>query len=276
MESLPGEAGEVREPASTALPSRAKFKDFAEVAARNPFGAAATVAGVLAGELASAVLLGIASALSGRGHTLSTLVRDVVGLLGLWIGFVGTAIWVSLAHGAHKSLGTRLREDYGLSIRWSDLPIGIVAGLFGQYVLVLVLELPLYPFVPHLFQRLGAPARSLTAGESGLELALIGVLVCVGSPIVEELFFRGLLLRGLLGISRDRLGWRALPAVFASAALSGVIFGLVHFEALQLLALSGFGFVLALLAVRTGRLGAGIVAHLTFNAMTFISLALAR
>jgi len=149
----------------------------------------------------------------------------------------------------------------------------VAVGLFGQYVLVFILELPLYPFVPHLFKRLGAPARSLTAGESGLALALLGVLVCVGSPLVEELFFRGLFLRGLLGTARDRLGWRAVPAVLGSALLSGVVFGLVHFEALQLIALSGFGMVLALIACSTGRLGTGIVAHITFNTVTFIALA---
>jgi membrane protease YdiL (CAAX protease family) len=167
----------------------------------------------------------------------------------------------------------RLKDDFGLVFKWSDLPFGIAIGLFSQYVLALVLELPLYPFVPHLFHRLSAPAHSLTAGESGIDLALIGVLVCVGSPFVEELFFRGLFLRGLLGVARDRLSWSAVPAVLASAGVCGVVFGLVHFEALELLALSGFGVVLALVACATGRLGPGIVAHVTFNALTFIALA---
>lgn len=106
-----------------------------------------------------------------------------------------------------------------------------------------------------------------------MALALLGVLVCVGSPLVEELFFRGLFLRGLLGTARGRLGWRAVPAVLGSAVLSGVVFGLVHFEALQLIALSGFGVLLALMACTTGRLGAGIVAHITFNTVTFVALA---
>lgn len=266
----------MQEPTSGAVSTRLEIRLRADRAPRNAFGVGATLLGVLAGELVSAVLLGIAYAIAGNGHTPSTFVRDVAGLVGLWIGFVGTVIWASMAHAANVALKVRLRDEFGFSIRWSDVPLGIALGLFGQYVLVLLLELPLYPFVPHLFHRLGAPARTLTSGESGTTLAVVGVLVCIGSPIVEELFFRGLLFRGLIGVARDRLGWRAVPAVLSSAALSGLIFGFVHFEALQLLALSGFGMALALVAVWTGRLGAGIVAHVTFNAVTFIALALQK
>jgi membrane protease YdiL (CAAX protease family) len=48
----------------------------------------------------------------------------------------------------------------------------------------------------------------------------------------------------------------------------------VHFEPLELLALSGFGMVLSALAIRTGRLGPGFVAHAVFNIVTFVPLAL--
>ena len=239
----------------------------------NTFGAGAGVVGILVGELFSAVTLGISYAIAGHGHKPSMLDRDVAGVVGLWIGFVATSLWTSMAASRDRSIRVRLCDDFGLSIRLSDVPIGIVAGLFGQYVLTTLFELPLYPFVPHLFQRLGAPARSLTAGESGAALVLLGLVVCLGSPIVEELFFRGLFLRGLLGVARGRLNWRAVPSVLASAVLSGLVFGVIHAEPLQLLALSGFGMFLALIACTTGRLGAGIVAHMTFNSLTFIALA---
>jgi uncharacterized protein len=57
---------------------------------------------------------------------------------------------------------------------------------------------------------------------------------------------------------------------------SSVVFGLAHFEPLQLPALILFGVVLGVLAQRTGRLGPGIVAHATFNAVTVLSLTLSR
>jgi uncharacterized protein len=244
-----------------------------EAAPRNDFGGLAGVVGILAGEVTAAIVLSLSYLTVKHGETPSMVVRDAAGLIGLWIGFVATALLAGPPERRRRPVRDRLVGDLGFRFRWVDLPIGIAAGLLGQYVLVLVLELPLYPFVPHLFKRLGAPARSLTAGESGMALALLGVLVCVGSPLVEELFFRGLFLRGLLGTARGRLGWRAVPAVLGSAVLSGVVFGLVHFEALQLIALSGFGVLLALMACTTGRLGAGIVAHITFNTVTFVALA---
>ena len=50
----------------------------------------------------------------------------------------------------------------------------------------------------------------------------------------------------------------------------------VSIELLQLPALILFGVVLGVLAERTGRLGPGIVAHATFNAVTVISLTVRR
>jgi membrane protease YdiL (CAAX protease family) len=102
---------------------------------------------------------------------------------------------------------------------------------------------------------------------------VLAVLVCVGSPFVEELFFRGLLLRALLG-SFQELGRRLGPAV--SIVVTALVFALVHFEALQFLGLAGFGVVLGILAWRTGRLGPSIVAHMAFNTVTIIAIVVTR
>ena len=95
-----------------------------------------------------------------------------------------------------------------------------------------------------------------------LVIAILFLFLAVGAPLVEELFFRGLLQRSLA----RRFG----PVVAVGG--SAVAFGLAHFEALQLAALILFGLVLGLLADRTGRLGPGIVAHATFNAATVLTL----
>ncbi|HEV8064281.1 MAG TPA: CPBP family intramembrane glutamic endopeptidase, partial [Acidimicrobiales bacterium] len=84
-------------------------------------------------------------------------------------------------------------------------------------------------------------------------------------------FFRGLLLRGLLG-RLAVLGPRWGPIL--SLVLTGLIFGLAHFEALQFLGLAGFGVVLSYLAYRTGRLGPNMVAHIAFNTTTVIAYVL--
>lgn len=247
----------------------------------NPFGLAEALFGLAAGFLLS--LLAV-SAYAGIAHvpaTSETTAETVISLVALWIGLIGAVALASRlrrpAGGgevAGPSLGS-LRFDYGFAIRpWPDLPLGVAVGLAGQFLLVPVLELPLEPFVHHLSQRLGHPTRELlgpAASGGTATLVLISVLVCVGSPLVEELFFRGLVLRALLFRFRT-LGRVAGPAL--SIVTTGIVFGLVHFEELQLLALSGFGVVLGLLAWWSGRLGPSIVAHVAFNSSTVIAYVL--
>lgn len=92
----------------------------------------------------------------------------------------------------------------------------------------------------------------------------VGVIVI--APVVEELFFRGL----LLGAMRGR--WGTVIAVAGSA----VVFGATHFQPLQFPALAVAGAVFATAAVRNGRLGPAVAAHAGFNATTFVALVLLR
>ncbi|MCU1493006.1 MAG: hypothetical protein JWO62_770 [Acidimicrobiaceae bacterium] len=261
----------------------------------NAFGLGEALVGLAAGFVLATVFTSVFGALSHHPRSPSGYGSDVASLLGLWIGLVGGAIAASVrnrryerardrsatepardlvqANGAVVPVTTRdlLARDYGFAIKlWPDVPLGIVVGLASQYLLVPLLELPLLPFVPHLFHRLSQPAVSLTGDASGPGLVVLGVLVCLGSPLVEELYFRGLLLRALAARLAPR-GARFGPVL--SVVLVGLVFGLVHFEPLELIALAGFGMVLSVLAWRTGRLGPGIVAHMAFNTATFVSVA---
>lgn len=238
----------------------------------NPFGLPEAAIGLVAGFLLASLAVSAYHGLSG-GHP-TQIGDDAVGFIGLWAGFVGAAIFATRTH-APGAAGTQahgsgsLLVDYGVRIKpWPDVPLGIAVGVGAQYILVPVLDLALQPFVHHLSQRIGQPAQNLLQPVSGVSLALLTFLVCVGSPVVEELFFRGLLLRGLLG----RLGqlgpwWGPV----ASVVLTGIVFGLVHFEELQFLGLTGFGILLSYIAYRTGRIGVGIIAHIAFNTTTVIS-----
>jgi membrane protease YdiL (CAAX protease family) len=101
---------------------------------------------------------------------------------------------------------------------------------------------------------------------------VLGVFLCVLAPLVEELFFRGLLLRSLLGICAADLGL-GRAAVPVAVVVDGLVFGLAHFEGLQFTALAGFGVLVGAIVTRTGRLGTGICAHAAFNAAAFVSIA---
>ena len=194
-----------------------------------------------------------------------SLAVTAVGLVGLWIGLAGSVVFAS------RTKGTRsIRNDFGLRFRPSDLPVGVAIGVVGQLALVPLLYLP-WEAVDHtLSRRLSQPAHRLAGGYHGIDLAIIGLLVSVGSPFVEELYFRGLLLSSLQRRLAPSGSGRGIVLVVAG---DGLLFALFHFEPLQFLGLAAFGIVLAGLMVKTGRLGTTIVAHAAFNAVTVIALA---
>ncbi|HUI04537.1 MAG TPA: CPBP family intramembrane glutamic endopeptidase [Acidimicrobiales bacterium] len=231
-------------------------------------------AGFVAGQLASVVLLEVVAVVSGHGSDVWKLAARVVPpawvvvseLVGLWTGFVAGVVVASTWRGTRH-----VRRDMGLWVRPWDPVIGVAAGLAGQILLLPLLYLPLEHVIPHLDQRLKEPAQHLTGGfTGGGSLAVIGALTVLVVPVVEELFFRGLVLRSLLRLLRGA-GPRAGPV--AAVLVTGLIFGLAHFEALELLGLVAFGVVLSAMAVRFRRLGPSIFAHATFNFLAILSVA---
>ena len=83
---------------------------------------------------------------------------------------------------------------------------------------------------------------------------------------MEELYFRGLLQTAVT---------RRLGPVWG-IAIASAVFGLSHFQPIELPALVAFGVVLGVLYQRTGRLGPAIVAHLTFDALATAQFAAAH
>ena len=92
--------------------------------------------------------------------------------------------------------------------------------------------------------------------------ALLLLLACVGAPITEEIFFRGLLYRHLREASR---AWRMGLSVVFSAGATGFVFAIIHPQgvvAVPVLGALAFGFAVA--REWRGSLVAPIVAH-AFN-----------
>ena len=96
-----------------------------------------------------------------------------------------------------------------------------------------------------LTKELEEPAKDLTDNAHGAGFLLLAVLLVVGAPLVEEIFYRGLLLRSLK---------RHLPRGPVNP-VGGLIFGAAHFNLVTLPGLAAFGVVLAWLSHRSGRLG---------------------
>ena len=150
----------------------------------------------------------------------------------------------------------------GARIRLVDLPIGVLA-VFAA--------LQLERIVAAILDVLDVPITSNVTDVTdnrALYVTLAAVAV-VAAPVVEELFFRGLLLSAL----RSRLS--AVPAV----AIQAVVFGAYHAAPVYgwgnvglVVVLSVVGAVFGATAQVTRRLGAGMVAHALLNAVVFVVL----
>jgi len=222
------------------------------------WGLGAAALAFVAGYLFANLFAGIAVA-AGQGTT--AMPTTVASLVGLWIGFAGVPVALSRTRGVG-----RLAEDFGLRLAgWRDVALGLAGGL-GGYALV-----GLYSVILSQFDKvnLGQGTDKLAGHGLGWSYAAFAVSVAVGAPICEELYFRGLLQPSL----QRRIGQ------IAGLVVTAVAFGLLHLGDNPIEAvfpLAAFGLIVGLLAWRTGRLGPGIIAHMTFNGITVVALALSR
>lgn len=213
------------------------------------------------GALALSVIFAAIGATVGvRPLTVPSLLFSVAGL---WSGFVMTAYVVS-----HRRVGGTLadlgfckptRDEFGLGIG-----IGFVALVAASRVNAVLLSL--FP------DQGGGTGLFVTSGPSHAYAYALGAVAVFGAPIVEELFFRGL----VQPVLTRRLG--TAPAV----ALQAMFFGAAHFQlgmtfnqaAVRCGTVMVFGVFAGYLRNRTGRLGAGMAAHSTYNALvTIVTLA---
>jgi uncharacterized protein len=183
----------------------------------------------------------------------------LVSQLALWVGFVGAVVVASRRNGTGN-----LCTDYGLSWpRLKDLWLGLVGSVLGRILPLLVLICIVVAGSGFGTPNSASP-RILGVTPSGRAAWVILIaLAVVGAPIVEELFFRGL----LQGALTRRIA--AVPALF----LTAIIFSFAHVldeGILAPLVLFPMALVLGYLRLRTGKLAAGMVAHCLFNASAFL------
>jgi membrane protease YdiL (CAAX protease family) len=210
--------------------------------------------------LVGSIAVAIAFALATQGQI---NVNDpwylLVSQLALWAGFVGAVMVASRTNGTRS-----LAADYGLSWpRIKDLWLGLGGAIVGRVLPLIVLILIVLAGSGFDTPNSAAPnvVGVTPSGISGWVVVVL--LTVVGAPIVEELFFRGL----LQGAFTRRIG--AVPAIFVTA----IIFCFAHVlneGPLAPFVLFPMALVLGYLRHRTGRLAAGMVAHAFFNAIVFM------
>ncbi|MGV3758388.1 MAG: CPBP family intramembrane glutamic endopeptidase [Actinomycetota bacterium] len=178
--------------------------------------------------------------------------------VGLWLGLFGVP-WV-----VTRLKGSGLVGDLGLRFEGRDVWRGGSIGAALQIVALPLLYWPLLELLDKVPSDLEGPAREMTDRADGaLGVLLLVLIVGVGAPVVEEVFYRGLFQRALLK--------RGLPPA-AAIGINAVVFGLSHGQLLQLPALVLFGVAAGILAHRSGRLGPAITAHVAFNMVTVVAL----
>jgi membrane protease YdiL (CAAX protease family) len=157
----------------------------------------------------------------------------------------------------------RLGPDIGLTPRWSDLGWGPVVwlGALGAQLaaasIVLVFDLPVTS---------NTDAITDAAADRTYVVSIV-ITAVIAAPIVEEMVFRGVVMRGL----RSRL-----PMVVVVVA-QGVLFGAAHVDPVRgvgniglVIVLSGVGIAFGVATALLHRLGPAIVAHALFNGMVLL------
>jgi len=172
----------------------------------------------------------------------------------IWVGYGGGSWWVS------RAKGQGITSDFGVRCSVAEFAVG---ALLGGFVQVVVLPLLYYPISYFVSTDPSQQAKELVDSVSGVgDWALFVVAVVVVAPLVEELYFRGLLLRSV----EYRFGrWVAVVA-------SSAIFALVHLNPILLPGLFVLGVIAACLTLWTGRLGSALSLHVGFNLTTVIIL----
>ncbi len=139
-------------------------------------------------------------------------------------------------------------RDLGLRATPAARSIGLVILALVAYALIAGL------WVAVVHPRGGANALAGVRHQSAINVVLAVFALAASAPIVEEIFFRGLLYRSL----RNRL------AVLPAALIAGAMFGFVHITSYPLDTLpikAAFGVIACLLYERTGSLLPGIGLH---------------
>jgi uncharacterized protein len=179
--------------------------------------------------------------------------------LALWVGFVGAVVVASRLNGTRS-----LAADYGLSWpRLKDWWLGFLGGWVGRIIPVIVLVCIVLAGSGFGTPNAASPKILGITPSSTAGWVILIVLPVIGAPLVEELFFRGL----VQGAFTRRIG--PTPALFVTA----IIFSFAHILNEGILApivLFPMALVLGYLRLRTGRLAAGMVAHAFFNASLFL------
>jgi membrane protease YdiL (CAAX protease family) len=199
-------------------------------------------------QIVSSVILLVLHGDTGTDPSFAVL---AVALVGAWSSYL-VAMWIASQRAGSRDPIT----DYGIEVRLPDL-LGLGVGALAQLVLIRIVYLPLEALWPATFSedRLTENAQDLVDRAGDGSMWLLVLVVVFAAPLVEELFYRGLLQRPLAA------RFSQVPVVVGVAA----VFALVHFRPAEFPGLFAVGLLFGWSALRWDRLGPAIMIHVGFN-----------
>jgi membrane protease YdiL (CAAX protease family) len=177
----------------------------------------------------------------------------------VWLPLIGACAYACLVAGTRSPI-----RDFAIRFTWIDVLFGVGIGLIAR-AFASILEIAAYGRMSGLGVTFG---ETVYDGWWVFGTIIAPVLV---APVLEEIFFRGMLQRAVRSVLEERKSGRT--AIVWSVVASAVLFALLHLTetanptAATVLGLSTLflGIGTAALAAFTGRIGGSIVAHVTFN-----------
>lgn len=171
-------------------------------------------------------------------------------------------VWAGvIVLGLARRRGVSLRDlGFRAPNSWSLLPL----ALFGAYASLMAYSLAILAI-----ERVtGADLAFIREGNriptdlprTPLIWGTLGLAVVVAAPLCEELFFRGLIYRGLAGVAGPALG----------IIMSGLAFAVVHANLSVAVPFTLIGMIFAWVYRASGSLWTPIAAHAIVNGMSFV------
>jgi membrane protease YdiL (CAAX protease family) len=176
-----------------------------------------------------------------------------------WLGFGLYPWW------AARAKGNGVKVDLGFTLRRSDWLWGIGGG-----IACLVLGGTVGALTERIFGSFDSAAGSALDKTDTSRWVVIAFSLCalVLAPLFEELCFRGLVFASVAKWASSR----GLPGIPWATVASAALFAAIHLEPVRFPLLLTIGLVLSWLRVRTGRVGASVVAHAFNNLLGVLEL----
>ena len=191
---------------------------------------------------------------AGVGAIAAVLIIALTTRSPVWVGYL--ALWIPLTAAVVVAVQRRtaVSDDDEISrirfrVTWMDVLVGAFVGLLLRTLIILIEVLGV-----------GHVTSSSSMFEVDHDLLWVATAIIapiVIAPIIEECFFRGLVLPA---IGTNWMGLVGSALLFCMFHLIGA------FHPLTAVSTFIVGLVLGALAMKTKRLGAGIVAHVVYNA----------